>query len=148
MEHQLVIFELQNELYGLDIQAVEGIIKMQAITSLPHTPSFIEGVTNLRGAVVPVINLRSRFGLNGAEAGSAARIVIINVDGMKAGLMVDAVSQVVRISDEVLEAPPQISITERSAFIKSIAHLNDRLVILLDLNKVLTAEEKERLAAL
>ena len=148
MEHQLVIFELQDELYGLDIHTVEGIIKMQAITSLPHTPSFIEGVTNLRGAVVPVINLRSRFGLAGAEAGSAARIVIINVDGMKAGLMVDAVSQVVRISDEVLEAPPQISITEQSSFIKSIAHLNDRLVILLDLNKVLTAEEKERLAAL
>lgn len=148
MEHQVVVFELQRENYGVDIAAVESIIKMQDITRLPHAPEFVEGITNLRGVVVPVIDLRKRFGLDQAEATRDTRIVITNMNGMKVGLVVDAVTQVIRIPDDAIEPPPQISMTMNSAFIKNIAKLDDQLVVLLDLARVLSLEEKDTLTTL
>lgn len=147
MECQLVIFELENESYGVDIASVEGIIKMQEITRLPQAPHFVEGITNLRGAVVPVIDLRKRFGLLPQEASSETRIVISSMNGTKVGLIVDAVTQVIRVAEEKIEPPPQMSVTINSAFIKNIAKVDDVLVILLDLFKVLSTEEKDLLMA-
>ena len=143
MEHQLVVFELDHESYGVEITIVEAIIKMQEITRLPHAPSFVEGITNLRGTIVPVIDLRKRFNLHLQEATRDTRIVITNMNDTKVGLIVDAVTQVIHIPDEAIEPPPQMSITVNSAFIKNIAKLENQLVILLDLGKVLTNEEKE-----
>lgn len=148
MEQQLVIFEVENELYGVDIANVESIIRMQALTHLPNTPRFIDGVTNLRGEVVPIINLRKRFSMEPKEPTRETRIMIANLGGVKAGLVVDAVAQVSRITEEDMEVPPQMLQTSHSAFIRSIAHLDEHLVILLDLAKVLTVEEKESLATL
>uniref|UniRef100_A0A7C4PIX3 Chemotaxis protein CheW n=1 Tax=Anaerolinea thermolimosa TaxID=229919 RepID=A0A7C4PIX3_9CHLR len=147
MESQLVVFELENEAYGVDIAVVEGIIKMQEITRLPRAPHFMEGITNLRGAVVPVIDLRKRFGLSPQEPTRDTRIVIANMNGTQVGLIVDAVSQVIRVPQDAIEPPPQLTMTVNSAFIKSVAKLEKRLVILLDLDKVLSAEEKELLEA-
>ncbi|GAP07887.1 MAG TPA: chemotaxis protein CheW [Anaerolinea thermolimosa] len=147
MESQLVVFELENEAYGVDIAVVEGIIKMQEITRLPRAPHFMEGITNLRGAVVPVIDLRKRFGLPPQEPTRDTRIVIANMNGTQVGLIVDAVSQVIRVPQDAIEPPPQLTMTVNSAFIKSVAKLEKRLVILLDLDKVLSAEEKELLEA-
>jgi len=147
MESQLVVFELENEAYGVDIAVVEGIIKMQEITRLPRAPHFMEGITNLRGAVVPVIDLRKRFGLPPQEPTRDTRIVIANMNGAQVGLIVDAVSQVIRVPQDAIEPPPQLTMTVNSAFIKSVAKLEKRLVILLDLDKVLSAEEKELLEA-
>jgi len=147
MESQLVVFELENEAYGVDIAVVEGIIKMQEITRLPRAPHFMEGITNLRGAVVPVIDLRKRFGLPPQEPTRDTRIVIANMNGTQVGLIVDAVSQVIRVPQDAIEPPPQLTMTVNSAFIKSVAKLEKRLVILLDLDKVLSAEEKEFLEA-
>lgn len=142
MEQQLVVFELADEFYGMDIAAVEGIIKMQAITRLPHAPAFVEGVTNLRGAVVPVIDLRRRFGLAAEAATKNTRIVVVYMDQTKIGMIVDGVSEVLRVSDESIEPPPPMVTTVDSAFIKGIAKLEDRLVIVLDLSRVLSTEER------
>ena len=147
MEYQLVIFELGSENYGVDIAAVEGIIKMQEITRLPHAPSFVEGITNLRGAVVPVVDLRKRFGLTAQEATRDTRIVVANIGSTKVGLVVDAVTQVIRVAEDKIEPPPQMSVTINSAFIKNIAKLDQQLVILLDLTRVLSSEEKDQLTS-
>ncbi|GIV64405.1 MAG: chemotaxis protein CheW [Chloroflexota bacterium] len=148
MEHQLVVFELENEKYGVDIASVEGIIKMQEITRLPHAPEFIEGITNLRGTIVPVVDLRTRFGLPRKEPTRDTRIVIANMDSSKVGIIVDAVTQVIRVAEDKIEPPPQMSVTINSAFIKNIAKLESELVILLDLGKVLSTEEREALAVM
>jgi purine-binding chemotaxis protein CheW len=149
MEHQLVVFDLANEHYGVDIAAVEGIIKMQPITVVPHTPAFVEGVTNLRGEVLPVIDLRKRFGLPFDNTrGKDTRIVTVEIDGKKVGMVVDAVSEVLRVSDEAIEPPSPIVTTVDSAFIRGIAKVDERLIILIDLSKVLSNEEQAGLRAL
>ena len=141
MERQLVIFNLANEFYGVDIAAVEGIIKLQAITAVPHAPAFVEGVTNLRGQVLPVIDLRRRFGLASAEATQDSRIVTVDVTGQKLGMVVDGVSEVIRVSDEAIDPPSPLVATVESAFITGIARVAERLIILLDLERVLTTDE-------
>jgi purine-binding chemotaxis protein CheW len=147
MEKQMVVFELGNEFYGVDIAAVEGIIKMQAITKMPQAPAFVDGITNLRGSVVPVIDLRTRFGLPRQESSKETRIITIVMDGTKIGMVVDGVSEVLSVPDDSIEPPPPMVTTVNSAFIKGIAKLADRLVIILDLGKVLTIEEKAFLAS-
>lgn len=153
MERQLVVFELADEHYGLDIAAVESIIKLQAITGVPHAPACVEGITNLRGSVLPVIDLRKRFCLDQGEEHRDNRIIVVSLDGAKVGMIVDAVSEVLTVSDEVIEPPPAMVTTVDTAFITGIAKLgavesSPRLVILLDLGKVLTLEEKAGLQGL
>jgi purine-binding chemotaxis protein CheW len=145
MEHQLVVFELANEHYGVEISAVESIIKMQTITVVPHAPDFVEGVTNLRGSVLPVIDLRKRFCLALQEINKSSRIVVVTIEGVKVGMIVDAVSEVLRISDEAIEPPPPMVTSVDTAFITGIAKVGDRLVILLDLPRVLSLQEKTEL---
>lgn len=157
MENQLVVFDLANEHYGVDIAAVEGIIKMQTITAVPRAPAFVEGVTNLRGKVLPVIDLRKRFGLASGEATKATRIVVVEipasasgteVTGMTVGMVVDGVSEVLRVAAEAIEPPSPMVMTVDSAFIRGIAKIAERLVILLDLGKVLSAGEQATLQTL
>jgi purine-binding chemotaxis protein CheW len=148
MERQLVIFSLGDELYGVDIAAVEGIIKMQAITAVPHAPPFVEGVTNLRGKVLPVIDLRKRFGLNASQATRDSRIVTVEVAGLKVGMVVDGVSEVLRVPEEAIVPPSPLVTTVDSAFITGIAKVADRLIILLDLGQVMSVEEQAQLQGL
>ncbi len=148
MEHQLVIFELGTESYGVEIAAVEAILKLQDITRLPHAPSFVEGITNLRGSVMPVVDLRKRFGLESQDPTRETRIVVANMGETKVGLIVDAVTQVIRVPDDKIEPPPPMSVTINSTFIKNIAKLDHQLVIMLDLARVLAADEKELIANL
>ena len=157
MENQIVIFELGSEYFGADIAKVESIIKIQPITQLPHAPSFVEGVTNLRGKVLPVIDLRTRFGLPAQEADKNSRIIVVSVDQMEVGMIVDEVSEVLTLPEGSVEAAPAISTTVDSAFIRGIAKLGangnstgqaERLVILLDLAQVLSTKEQAQLPAL
>jgi purine-binding chemotaxis protein CheW len=148
MENQLVVFDLANEHYGVDIAAVDGIVKMQQITAVPHAPSFVEGITNLRGEVLPVIDLRKRFGLSQGDATKETRIVHVNVDGVRVGMVVDAVSEVLRVAEEDIEPPSPIVTTVDSGFITGIAKVDERLIILLDLGKVLSTEEQAELQTL
>jgi purine-binding chemotaxis protein CheW len=148
MEQQIVVFELGNEHYGLDISAVEGIIKMQSITRMPQAPSYVEGITNLRGVLIPIVDLRRRFGLPGKDWTKDTRIVVVYMKGLKVGMIVDGVSQVLRIQEEMIDPPPPMITSAYSTANMGIAKLEDRLVILLDLSKVLSLDERESLADL
>ncbi len=147
MEHQLVVFELANEFYGIDIAVVESIIKMQAITQLPKTPAYIKGVTNLRGTVLPVIDLRIRFGLEPQPDTKQTRVIIVTMGSVKVGAMVDGVSEVLRVSEESVEPLPAMVNSVNADFLKGIVRLEDRLIILLEVEKVLGMEEQQVLAA-
>lgn len=148
MEKQLVIFELATEHFGVDIAAVESIIKMQTITAVPFAPQFVEGVTNLRGVVLPVIDLRKRFDLPVVETNQNTRIVVVEIGGLTVGMIVDAVTEVLRVPEETIEPPSPLMLTMDSAFITGIAKVSERLVILLELGKVLSTQEKAELQAL
>ena len=148
MEKQLVIFELAEEFFGIDIAAVEGIVKMQEIVKMPKSPEYVEGVTNLRGSVLPVIDLEKRFGIPPHERTRETRIVVVNMDKLKIGMIVGAVSEVLTIDDSIISPAPAIVTTFNSSFISGIARIDTRLVILLDLNLVLTEGEKDQAAQL
>ena len=111
MEKQIVVFELGSEYFGVDIAKVESIIKMQPITQLPHTPEFVEGITNLRGKVLPVINLRQRFGVEYQQPDRNSRIIVVSVEQIEVGMVVDGVSEVLTISEQAMEAAPAITTT-------------------------------------
>lgn len=142
-EEHLVIFSLGKELYGVTIHSVESIIKLQDITEVPRSASFILGVTNLRGTVVPVLDLRKRFNLASCENTSNTRIIIVNAESSKVGIVVDEVTEVLKIARDSIQPPPPMSTTIESAFINGIAHISDNLVILLDLEKVLTSSSRQ-----
>jgi len=148
MEQQLVIFDLANEFYGINISVVESIIKMQSITQLPQSPTYVKGVTNLRGSVLPVIDLRSRFALEPKEDTRQTRIIIVTMGTIKVGVIVDAVSEVLRISDELIEPLPPMVNSVNSVFLNGIVRLENRLIILLELGKVLDLSEQQVLKAL
>ena len=142
MEKQLVIFELGAEYFGIDISMVEGINKMLEITKIPQAPAYMEGITNLRGSVLPVIDLQKRFGMVLQERTNETRIVVANMDGVKIGMVVSAVSEVLTIEESVIEPPPPMVSNVNSEFIIGVAKIDKRLVIMLDLAKVLSVEEK------
>jgi purine-binding chemotaxis protein CheW len=141
-ERQLVIFDLAAEAYGVDIGTVREIIRVQEITHVPNAPDFVEGVINLRGKVIPVVDLRKRFGLATGEQTAESRIVVVDIAGEDIGVMVDAVAEVLRITGDSVEAASSIITTADSYYILGIAKLGERLIILLDLDKVLSQEEK------
>lgn len=136
-EEQVVVFELANESYGVDIAGVQEIIRPPAITVVPRAPEYVDGVVNLRGRVIPVINLRNRFGLKPAARGRSSRIVVLEVAGQTIGAAVDAVSEVLRLPLSSVEAPGATLAGPESAHLRGIAKLNDRLVILLNLDAII-----------
>jgi purine-binding chemotaxis protein CheW len=142
-EEHLVIFTLGKELYGVTIHTVESIIKIQAITEVPRTAAYVLGVTNLRGTVVPVLDLRKRFNLQFSETTPNTRIIIVNAEGSKVGIVVDEVTEVLKVAQNSIQPPPPMSTTIESAFISGIARINNKLVILLDLEKVLASSSKQ-----
>jgi purine-binding chemotaxis protein CheW len=148
MENQIVIFALGSEFFGADIAKVESIIKIQSITQLPHAPNFVEGVTNLRGKVLPVIDLRKRFGLPAQQTDKNSRIIVVSVDQIEVGMIVDEVSEVLTVPEGAVESAPAIATTVDSSFIKGIAKIEERLVILLDLTQVLSTKEQTEIPAL
>lgn len=148
MEKQLVIFELANESYGIEIANVESIIKMQEITRVPKCPEFVEGITNLRGTVLPVIDLGKRFGISEQVRNHDTRIIVVGFDGTKVGMIVSAVSEVLTIDDSVIEPAPAIVTTINSSFIAGIARIESKLIILLNLDQILSKEEKAQTAKL
>jgi purine-binding chemotaxis protein CheW len=145
---QLVSFTVGSEEFGVNILKVQEIIRMIEITQMPNSPDFIDGVINLRGRVIPVINLRKKLGRERIEHDRNTRIIVVDLNGQTIGFIVDGVSEVLRIPGNITEAPPSITAGMNSDFITSIARLEDRLLILLDLEKTLLSEEKTALQAL
>ncbi|OGR37744.1 MAG: chemotaxis protein CheW [Desulfovibrionales bacterium GWA2_65_9] len=144
---QLVTFKIADEEFGLDILKVQEIIRTMEITKVPRSPEFVEGVINLRGKVIPIIDLRKRFGLESKSHDRQTRIIVIELHAMIVGFVVDSVSEVLRIPANTVEAPPAIVSGIDSEYINGVGKLVDRLLILLDLNKLLTAEERMSMAA-
>ena len=144
-EQQLVVFDLSTEAYGVDIGAVREIIRLQDITRVPRTPEFVEGVINLRGKVIPVVDLRKRFGLPTEDESKENRIVVVDIGAQDIGVVVDAVTEVLRIPTGSVEPPASVITTADSEYLLGIAKLDSRLIILLDLEQVLTEAEHESL---
>ena len=138
-EKQLVVFDLAEETYGVDIGSVREIIRIQEITKVPRTPNYVEGVINLRGKVIPVIDLRKKFGFSKAENTKDTRNVVVDIGGDDIGVVVDAVTEVLRLSSDAVEPPSGVITTADSDYLLGIAKLENRLVILLDLQKALAA---------
>lgn len=145
-EEQLVLFRLADEYYGLDIGCVREIIVWQPVTRVPRTPPFIEGVINLRGQIIPVIDLRRRFGLPETERDRSSRIVVVEIASVVTGLVVDAVSEVIRLPTSAIEPPSEVLAVD-AAFIRGIARTDQRLIILLNAERILDHAEQEALAA-
>jgi purine-binding chemotaxis protein CheW len=143
---QLVSFKIGTEEFGVDILKVQEINKLVQITKVPNAPYFVEGVINLRGRIIPIVDLRTRLGLPRKDFDKNTRIVVIDLHGKTIGFIVDAVNEVLRISNDIIEPPPTISKGVNADYITSVAKLEDRLLILLDLEKLLSEEEKEKLA--
>ncbi len=132
-ERQLVVFELAEETYGVDIGTVREIIRMQKITFVPDTPDCVEGVINLRGRVIPVVDLRKRFRRPEVERGPDVRILVVDIEGEDIGVIVDAVTEVKRIPVDSIQQDTSIASTEDSYYIEGIARLDEDLLILLSL---------------
>jgi len=144
-EEQLVVFDLAAEAYGVDIGAVREIIRMQDITKVPGAPEIVEGIINLHGNVIPVVDLRKRFRLEVTKRDKDNRIVVVDIGGQDIGVVVDAVNEVLRIASDSVEPPSSVITTAESVYLLGIVKLEGRLVILLDLEKVLTDSEKASL---
>ncbi len=145
---QFVNFRLRDEEYGVDIGSVREITRVVDISHIPESPSFIEGVTNLRGQIIPVVDLAKQFGLAPQEKlPESARIVVTEVKGQTVGMIVDEVPEVIKISEENIEPTPELIQTEiRKDYIKGVGKLENRLIVLLDLEKILAPHELEEVA--
>jgi purine-binding chemotaxis protein CheW len=140
---QLVSFELEGEEYGIDVLTVREIIRMPSITKMPNTPDYVDGIINLRGTVVPIISLRKRFGLWEREGDRNSRILVMEVGGGLTGFVVDAVAEVIRIQSSGIQPPPAISQgNSAQECITGVINHGDRLLIVLDLNRLFSDEEK------
>ncbi|MGE5580935.1 MAG: chemotaxis protein CheW [Bacillota bacterium] len=143
---QLVVFRLGSEEFGVDILQVHEIEKLeQGVTRVPKSPSFVEGVINLRGEIVPIVDLRKRFGLTVGAIGIESRVMIVEVSGNLVGMMVDAVVEVLRVNVSAIELAPSITKGVDAYFLSGVAKIGERLIILLDLERALSAEEANEL---
>jgi len=143
---QLVSFKVGNEEFGLEILKVQEIIRLRELTRVPNMPGFVDGVINLRGRVIPVIGLRRRMGIAQGEADKRTRIMVAEVNGRVLGFVVDEVSEVLRISSDTVEPAPKLGQVERE-YVQGIGKINDRLLILIDLNPLISDAEHGQIAA-
>ncbi|PWB72044.1 chemotaxis protein CheW [candidate division GN15 bacterium] len=140
-ELQLVSFNIGSEEFGVDILKVQEINRMVEITRVPRAPHYVEGVINLRGKVIPIVDLRKRFNLQMKEYDKNTRIVVVDINGSIMGMIVDAVSEVLRLPAGTIEPPPDIVTGVNSEYIKGVAKLESRLLIFLDLSKVIDVND-------
>ena len=136
---QLVTFVVANEEFAVDILAVQEINRMMNLTRVPASPPAVEGVINLRGKIIPVIDLRKRFGMPTGEKTDRMRIVVVEVHGRVVGFIVDSVNEVLRISSNIVEPAPAMVSSVDTEFISGVGKLEDRLLILLDIQKLFDA---------
>lgn len=146
VESQLVVFKLGKEEYGVSILQVQEIKRMTDITRVPHTPEYIKGVINLRGSVLPVLDLKKRLCLPNAEYTEDTRIIIVNLDDLAVGLIVDGVSEVTAIAAEQIDSSQSVAGTDGSSFISGVGKLDNRLLILLDLESIINCGQDTKIA--
>jgi len=146
---QLVSFNLDQEEYGVDVLKVREIIRMPIVTRVPNTPHFVEGVINLRGKVIPIISMRKKFGLMETEYDKQTRIMVMDVDGELMGFIVDSVSEVIRVSgSEIQPSPAVVASGIDQDCIAGVINQAERLLVLLDLEKMFSNDEKSLFGSL
>jgi purine-binding chemotaxis protein CheW len=139
---QIISFAVGDEEFGVNIQKVKEVIRIREITKLPQSPDFVKGVINLRGDIIPVIALRDKFGLESGEYTDMTRVIVVEVDEKSIGMVVDSVSHVVRISSDQIDPPPPLVGGLAGEYISGVAKLDERLIILLNVERILSTEEK------
>ncbi len=139
--YQLVTFRLEDESYGINVMHVQEVLRVTEIAPVPGAPPYVLGIINLRGNVVTVIDTRSRFGLPPGEIDEASRIVIIESEMQVVGILVDSVAEVVELSGSEIDSAPNVGNEESSKFIQGVATRDNNLLIVVDLNKLLSEEE-------
>jgi purine-binding chemotaxis protein CheW len=146
---QLVTFQLGNEQYGIDIMDVEGIVKIEDVRPIPNAPSYVEGIFNLRGEIIPVINLHRRFHIEHAELSEEEELlsgfVIINIDGRHLAIMIDKVSRVVAITSDQIQPPPQVISGIGTEYIRGVISEEDHYLIILDVERLFNVKELQQL---
>jgi purine-binding chemotaxis protein CheW len=146
---QLVSFNLGQEEYGVAVLKVREIIRVPEITRVPNTPVYVEGVINLRGKVIPIMSMRKRFNLGEIERDKRTRIMVMEVDGELMGFIVDAVSEVIRISESEIQPPPAVVTSGvDQECLSGVVNQTERLLVLLDLEKITTRDERTMLGSL
>ncbi|MDX1810882.1 MAG: chemotaxis protein CheW [Gammaproteobacteria bacterium] len=140
-----VTFELERETYCISVSDVREVLRFTEIAPVPGAPDYVIGIINLRGNVVTVIDTRNRFGLSPKEVDDNTRIVIIEIDGQEVGILVDSVAEVVNIANSAIEAAPNVGNEETSRYIQGVTSRDGRLLILVDLNKLLSEEELQEI---
>ncbi|MEJ2404886.1 MAG: chemotaxis protein CheW [Candidatus Thiodiazotropha sp.] len=143
---QFVTFILMDEVYGINVMQVQEVLRVTEIAPVPGAPSYVLGIVNLRGNVVTVIDTRKRFGLASTEMDDSSRIIVIESERQVVGILVDAVAEVVELRENEIDAAPNVGTEESSRYIQGVATQEDRLLILVDLNKLLTDEEWQEIS--
>jgi len=144
---QLVTFKIEHEEFAIEINHIQEINRMSEITRVPNSPDFVSGVINLRGRIIPVINMRKRFGFPEKEPDKNTRIIVVELGEIIVGFIVDAVHEVIRIPKNITEPPPSLVAGIGSEYITSVAKLENRLLIILDIERILHDKEKQQLEA-
>lgn len=139
---QLVTFRLGGEEFGLDVFAVHEILRYQEPTPVPRAPAFVEGVMDVRGTLVPVVDLRRRFELSEVQVGDDTRIVVVEFGGERLGLVVDSVTEVMRVPETAIQPPPRYIRGLAAEYVRGIARMEGRLVVLVDMDRILSSEER------
>lgn len=145
---KVIVFQIGNEEYAVPVDQVGSIERLESITRVPRTEKFVKGIINLRGIVIPVIDLRLRFGMEEAKHTDSTRIIIIHLDQVEVGLIVDLANDVIDLHEDMIESAPEVVGTIHVDYILGVAKIEKRLLILLDLQKVLATEEKDSLQTL
>ncbi|MCC5810621.1 MAG: chemotaxis protein CheW [Ectothiorhodospiraceae bacterium] len=145
---QWVTFSLADETYGIDVMRVQEVLPMTEIAPVPGAPPYVLGIINLRGNVVTVIDTRMRFGLESRETDSASRIVVIETAQQVAGILVDSVAEVINVNPEEIDTAPNVGNEESSRYIYGVVSRGDELLILVEVNKLLTKEEWQEVASM
>ncbi len=140
-EDKYLTFRIASEVYGMNVLDVVEILRMITITNIPESLDYIKGIINLRGKIIPVMNVRVRFGLNEIEYDDRTCIIVVSVRGVEIGLIVDAVAEVLEIAEEQIDKMPSVSQGAQQKFIKGIGKIEDQVKIILDLEKLVGDEE-------
>lgn len=146
-EGQMVMFRLADQNYGVGIDSVYEVIRMEKVTKVPETPDFVEGVISLRGQSIPVVDLARRLGFAKSEETAQSRIIVMDVGGTTAGFIVDEVLEVIHVADTEIQPPPQTLTSIRSDYLTGIALLEGAMVIILDMSNLLQQYETDSLIA-
>ena len=140
-EIQLVVFSLGREEFAVEVTQVREIMRMEEITRMPKSPDFVEGIINLRGQIIAVVELAKRLNLEAGERSGDTRIIVVEAEDIKVGMIVDSVSEGLRVSADAVEPSPTLATDVAAAYLRGVVKQDNRLIILLDLTKVLSLQE-------